>query len=127
MNWHAQKLAELHARAPKPRQVNKSLRFAHVPLPWGYRVFIVAGKGAPIVLYALQQQKMTGCGEVKITDRLLREWGLTRALRGRTLNRLEAAGLASVRHRGKKFQGCPLLTLHMPEQRKDRKNGDKSD
>ena len=127
MNWHAQRLKELHARAPKRRQASKSLRFAHVPLPWGYRVFAIAGKGSPIVLYALQQQKMTGHGDTKITDRLVRQWGLNRGIRGRTLNRLTAAGLASVRHRGKKFQGCPLLTLHMPEPRKNHKNDDKSD
>jgi hypothetical protein len=117
MNWHAQKLAELHARAPKQRQANKSLRFAHVPLPWGYRVFAIAGRGARIVLYALQQQKITGRGDVKITAKLLKEWGLSRGCRGNTLDRLEAAGLATVRHRGKKHQGCPLLTIHTPGNR----------
>jgi hypothetical protein len=125
MNWHAQKLAELHARAPKKRQA-KSLRFAHVPLPWGYRVFAVTGRGAPIVLYTLQQQRMTGRGDVKITAKLLEEWGLSRKIRQQTLSALEAAGFATVRRRGKKFQGCPLLTIHTPEPRKDRQNDHKS-
>jgi hypothetical protein len=118
--WHTQKLAELHARAPKKRQANKSLRFAHVPLPWGYRVFAVAGRGTPIVLYALQQQKITGRGDVKITAKLLKEWGLNRKTRGQTLKALEVAGFATVQRRGKKFQGCPLLTLHLPEQARPR-------
>ena len=120
--WHTQKLAELHARAPKKRQANKSLRFAHVPLPWGYRVFAVAGKGAPIVLYALHMQKMTGHGEVAITAAVLKEkcGGIDRKTRNRTLNDLGAAGFATVRRRGKKFQGCPLLTMHPPEPKKEK-------
>jgi hypothetical protein len=120
--WHTQKLAALHARAPKKRQANKSQKFAHVPLPWGYRVFAVAGRGAPIVLYALQQQKITGRGDVKITAKLLKEWGLNRKTRGHTVNDLEAAGFATVRRRGKKFQGCPLLTMHPPEPKKEKGN-----
>ena len=113
MDWHTQKLKELHARAPRKRQANKSLRFAHVPLPWGYRVFAVAGKGAPIVLYALHMQRMTGHGEVAITAAVLKEkcGGIDRKTRNRTLAALEAARFATVRRRGKKFQGCPLLTL----------------
>src|SRR6516225_1297706 len=97
--WHTQKLAELHARAPRKRQANKSQRFAHVPLPWGFRVFAVAGRGAPIVLYALQQQKITGRGDVKITVRLLKERGLNRKTRSHTLSDLETAGFATVRRR----------------------------
>jgi len=120
--WHTQKLAELHARAPKKRQANKSLRFAHVPLPWGFRVFAVAGKGAPIVLYALHMQRMTGRGDVAITAAVLKDkcGGIDRKTRNRTLNALEAAGFATVRRRGKQFQGCPLLTLHPPERKKER-------
>jgi hypothetical protein len=127
--WHQRKLAELHARAPKKRQVNKSLRFAHVPLPWGYRVFAIAGKGAPIVLYALHMQKMTGHGEIAITAAVLKEkcGGIDRKTRNRTLNDLEAAGFATVRRRGKKFQGCALLTMHPPEPKKDYRDGSKSD
>jgi hypothetical protein len=120
--WHTQKLADLHARAPKKRQASKLLRFAHVPLPWGYRVFAVAGKGAPIVLYALHMQRMTGQGDVGITAAVLKEkcGGIDRKTRNRTLKALEAAGFATVRRRGKKFQGCALLTMHLPEQARPR-------
>ena len=125
--WHQQKLKELHARAPNKRQADKSQRFAHVPLPWGYRVFAIAGRGAPIVLYALHMQRMTGCGEVAITAAVLEKCGgIDRKTRNRTLLALEACGLATVRRRGKKFQGCALLTMHTPEPKKDRQDGSNS-
>jgi len=114
-DW-AKKLAELRARAPK-RAADKTKKYANVPLPWGYRVFAIAGRGAPIVLHALHIQKIEGRDDVKITAKLLKQWGISRGTRNNTLNRLEAAGLATVRHRGKKFQGCPLLTMHVPKQR----------
>src|SRR5262249_657201 len=119
--WHKQRLAELHARGPKKCQASRSHRFAHVPLPWGYRVFAIARRGAPIVLYALHMQRMTGHGEVAITAAVLKEkcGGIDRKTRNRTLNALEAAGFATIRRRGKKFQGCALLTMHTPEPKKD--------
>ena len=82
------------------------------------------GKGAPIVLYALHMQRMTGHGEVAITAAVLKEkcGGIDRKTRNRTLAALEAAGFATVRRRGKKFQGCPLLTLHPPEPNKAKGN-----
>jgi hypothetical protein len=88
--------------------------FAYVPLPWGYRALAIAGRGVAIVLYALRMQE-SGLKrkDVPITDSLLKKWGLNHKIRGRTLSRLEAAGLATVRRRGK-YRGCPLLTLHYP-------------
>jgi hypothetical protein len=115
MDWLTKKLAELHARAPEKRQAGKMQQYAYVPLPWGYRVFALAGRGAPIVLYALQQQKITGRGDVAITAKLLKQCGVSRGTRNNTLKRLTAAGEATVRYRGKKFRGCPLLTMHTPK------------
>ena len=114
-NWAKRRMAELHARAPKKRQAHKALKFAYVPLPWGYRVFAIAGRGAPIVLHALREQKISGRGDVAITAALLKQWGVSHGTRNNTIKRLTAAGEATVRYRGKKFRGCPLLTMHIPE------------
>jgi hypothetical protein len=93
-------------------------KYVNVPLPWGFRVLAIAGRGAPIVLHALREQKLHGGrGDVKITAALIKQWGISRGTRRNTLNRLEAAGEATVRYRGSKFQGCPLLTMHVPKQR----------
>jgi hypothetical protein len=107
--WAKKRLAELHAKAPKKQP--KKQRYAYVPLPWGYRVFAIAGRGAPIVLYVLHEQRINGHGDVKITAALLKQWGISRGTRSNTLDRLEAAGLATITRRGKKFQGCPAVTL----------------
>jgi hypothetical protein len=108
--------AELRARAPGKRhrtqKQQKRKQFAYVPLPWGYRAITIAGRGGAIVLHALRMQEAgLKRKDVPITDKLLKEWGLDPKTRSRTLARLEAAGLATVRRRGK-FRGCPLLTLH---------------
>jgi hypothetical protein len=93
----------------------KRKKFVVIPLydDWGYRAMTTAGRGAAIVLHALYVQKTTGQGDVPITAALLRRHGLTRKMRWITINRLVAAGLATVRYRGK-FCGCPLLTLLVP-------------
>jgi hypothetical protein len=117
--WAKQRLAELHARAPKKQQASKTQKFAHVPLPWGYRVFAIAGRGAPIILHAIHEQKTRGRRDVAITAALLKQWGVSRGTRTNTLKRLTAAGEATVRYRGKKFRGCPLLTMHIPKTRGD--------
>jgi hypothetical protein len=92
-------------------------KYVNVPLPWGFRVFAIAGRGGPIVLHAVREQKLHGGrGDVKITAALIKQWGISRGTRNNTLKRLVAAGLATVRYRGSKFQGCPLLTMHVPKQ-----------
>jgi hypothetical protein len=93
----------------------KGRKFAYVPLDggWGYRVMVLAGSGAAIVVHALFIQRTTGKGDVPITAELLRRWGIYRSTRGRTLRQLERAGVATVRYRGR-GRGCPLLTLHVP-------------
>jgi hypothetical protein len=98
----------------RPRLPSRK-KFAIIPLDndWGYRAMSVAGRGAAIVLHALYIQKTTGRGDVPITAALLRRLRITRKLRWMTIKRLEAAGMATVRYRGK-FRGCPLLTLLAP-------------
>jgi hypothetical protein len=102
-------------KAAKPHRKAKGRKFAYVPLDgnWGYRVIVLAGSGAAIVVHALFVQRTTGKGDVPITAELLRCWGIHRSTRCRTLQRLERAGVATVRYRGQR-RGCPLLTLHMP-------------
>jgi hypothetical protein len=99
----------------RPR-LPKRKKFAIIPLDkdWGYRAMTAAGRGAAIVLHALFIQKTTERGDVPITAALLRRLGITRKLRGSTINRLVGAGLATVRYRGR-FRGCPLLTLLSPD------------
>jgi hypothetical protein len=99
------------ATARQPEAKRKS--FALVPLDdgWGYKAVLVAGKGAGIVLYALSIQHMTGKGDVPITASVLQRCGVTRKTRLNTISRLVKAGLATVRYRGSKHRGCPLLTL----------------
>jgi hypothetical protein len=101
-------------KATKPRKA-KGRKFAYVPLDgdWGYRVMTLAGSGAAIVVHALFVQRITGKGDVPITAELLRQWGIFRMTRSRTLQRLSRAGVATVRYRGR-GRGCPLLTLHVP-------------
>ncbi len=86
-----------------------------MPLPWGYRALTVAGRGAAIVAHALHIQKTEGHGDVEITAKLLKELGIDRKTRSRTIERLVQAGLATSRRRGKKFRGCPLLTMLVPK------------
>jgi hypothetical protein len=113
-DWLERRLAMLKA-APKKR-ADKKEKYAYVPLPWGYRVFAIAGRGAPIVLHVLREQKINGHGDVKITAKLLKEWGISRKIRNHTLVNMEAAGLMRVTRRGKKFRGCPSVTmLNVPE------------
>jgi hypothetical protein len=102
-------------KAAKPHRKAKARKFAYVPLDegWGYRVIVLAGSGAAIVVHALFVQRTTGKGDVPITAELLRCWGIHRSTRCRTLRRLERAGVATVRYRGQR-RGCPLLTLHTP-------------
>jgi hypothetical protein len=88
-----------------------------VPLDddWGYRAVTVAKEGAAIVLYVLREQRTgeyRGDG-IPITLAMLRRFGITRKIRTSTINRLVAAGFATVRRRGK-YRGCPLLTLNIP-------------
>ena len=113
-DWAKKKLAELHARAPK-KPADKKAKYAYVPLPWGYRALTVAGRGAVIVLHALHVQKTTSRGDVPITAAFIRQWGIDDKLRGRTLAKLQAEGLALVCRRGKKHRGCPLLTMLIPK------------
>jgi hypothetical protein len=104
----------------KPKSATKKQadgkKFAYVPLPWGYRALTVAGRGAAIVAHALYIQRTKGRGDVPITAAVLKQCGVSRKTRSQTLSNLEAAGMATVRRRGKKSQGCPLLTMLMPEQ-----------
>jgi hypothetical protein len=97
----------------KPK--SKQKKFARVPLDddWGCRAATVAERGAAIVLYAVYMQRTTGRGDVPITAALLRRWGINQKIRTRTINRLVAAGFATVKRRGK-FRGCPLLTMNLP-------------
>jgi hypothetical protein len=99
------------ATARKPDGKQKA--FAIVPLDddWGYQAVKVAGSGFGIVLYTLSVQRMTGKGEVPITATIMRRCGVTRKIRWGAINRLVKAGLATVKYRGSKHQGCPLLTL----------------
>ncbi len=114
-DWAKRRLAELKAAAPKKRAANKKKKYAYVPLPWGYRALTVAGRGAAIVAHALHIQKTEGHGDVEITAKLLKELGIDRKTRSRTIERLVQAGLATSRRRGKKFRGCPLLTMLVPK------------
>jgi hypothetical protein len=114
-DWAKKKLAELHARAPKKQVAGRRGKYAYVPLPWGYRAFAIAGRGAPIVLHALHEQKVTGRGDVPITAAFLKRYGIDRKTRSRTIDTLVTAGMATARRRGKKFKGCPLLTMHPPK------------
>jgi hypothetical protein len=102
------------AKTTATRQPAKRKTFAIVPLgdDWGYRAFKIAGSGSGIVLYALHVHRMTGKGDVAITATVLKRCGLSRKARLNTINRLVKAGLATVRYRGSKHRGCPLLTLN---------------
>jgi hypothetical protein len=100
----------------KPRAIKRK-KFAVVPLAgdWGYRAMTVAGRGAAIVVHALYVQKSTGRGDVPITPAVLQRCGITPKRRWVTINRLVKAGLATVRYRGSKFRGSPLLTMLTPD------------
>jgi hypothetical protein len=100
----------------KPRAIKRK-KFAVVPLmdDWGYRAMTVAGRGAAIVVHALYVQKSTGRGDVPITPTVLQRCGITPKQRWLTIGRLVKAGLATVRYRGSKFRGSPLLTLLVPD------------
>jgi hypothetical protein len=112
--WHKQRLAQLEAAAPVKQKGTKA-KYAHVPLPWGYQVVTVAGRGAAIALYAIHMQKMKGRKEVAITAAVLKECGVDHRVRSRTIGRLVKAGLATTSRNGKKHQGCPRLTMLLPE------------
>jgi hypothetical protein len=111
-DWARKRLAELEAAAPRKRR--RKGKYVHVPLPWGYRAFAIAGRGAPIVLRALHEQGINGRGDVKITAAFLKRYGIDRKTRSRVIEDLVAAGMATVRRRGKKSLGCPLLTMLPP-------------
>jgi predicted transcriptional regulator len=98
------------------KRQTKGKNFAYVPLPWGYKAMRIAGRGAAIVLHALRMQETTKRGDVPITAKFLKQCGLNRKTRGHTIDQLVGAGLATARRRGKKSQGCPLLTLIYPKQ-----------
>jgi hypothetical protein len=101
------------AAVPKRRERHKN--FAIVPLDdnWGYQAATAAGNGAAIILYALYRQR-TGTLEVPITAAVLKQCGLSRKMRTRTIEKLVKLGFATARYRGNKFCGCPLLTLLLP-------------
>jgi hypothetical protein len=100
----------------KPKAIKRK-KFAVVPLTndWGYRAMTVAGRGAAIVVHALYVQKSTGRGDVPITPAVLQRCGISQKRRWITINQLVKAGLATVRYRGSKFRGSPLLTILTPD------------
>jgi hypothetical protein len=107
------------------RKSTRRGKFVIVPLDedWGYRVVTAAGRGAGIVLHTLYVQRMTGKGDVAVTATVLQRCGIDRKLRTRTIERLVKAGYATVRYRGNKYQGCPLLTLHPNMKRESKSPG----
>lgn len=113
----AEAMAELaplqkKAKAPAPRAKN----FVIVPLDddWGYQAVTAAGRGAALVLYALYKQRTGTPTNVPITAAVLKRYGVSRKVRAQTIKKLVELGFATVRYRGNKFRGCPLLTLLLP-------------
>ena len=114
-DWAKRRLAELQTAAPAKRK--KSKLFVIVPLDddWGYRAATAAGRGAAIVLYALYKRRTGTPTDVPITAAVLKRCGVSRKRRAQTIKKLVELGFATVRYRGSKFCGCPLLTLLPPQ------------
>jgi hypothetical protein len=104
-------------RKPRRKASSKRKNFAIVPLndDWGYRAVTAAKEGAAIVLYVLREQRAREYRSdgIPITAAMLRRFGISLRVRNATIDRLVAAGFATVRRRGK-HRGCPLLTLNVP-------------
>jgi hypothetical protein len=80
-----------------------------LPLPWYLRACCLPGK-APVVAAALWYlRRVRKSNPVRLTGAALREFGVTRQAKYRALPALEAAGLISVRRRGRKNPEVTIL------------------
>ncbi len=104
--WATQRLAELHAAAPQRRKVQA---YARVPLELAARAAAATGDRRLFVyIWLLYRTWQRGTATVVVSSTELRKYGVSRGVKKRALEQLEAAGLIMVERRERRN---PIATV----------------
>ena len=111
-DWAKQRLAELYAAAPPKQKRVRS--YVQIPLDLaGQAAAATGGKRMLVWVLILYRSWQQQTPTVVVTSTMLRKYGISREVKRRALEQLEAAGLLTVEWRAKKNPIVTLTTVYV--------------